>query len=308
MKTNEAAQGHKTLRSVTMVPVLVAIILLISALPPAFTGTQDEFFSLEPIISEIAQYFQGFSDGTSLLYETGRFDRSFLVQAPGYLLSSFFYVFWATLIGFTMSIVLGILIELYEMHRLRRVIDILGGVPDFIMVMVLQLIVVTITVSTGYRIARIATSTAENNAVLLPLIVMVIIPSVYLIKNVSIFTHSVLGQDYMLFAKAKGLSKWTIVRKHLAAAVVNTVDGEIAAFLGILLGNLFIIERLFQLRGITRLLFAYGFGTSAAYGSQVGYQYQLVVNCLFSLLLLFFFLYIAVKFSLFVLRKVVCGE
>mgnify|MGYP006291852235 FL=1 len=73
------------------------------------------------------------------------------------------------------------------------------------------------------------------------------------------------------------------------------------------MANLFITERLFNIPGITRLLFTYGF-MSQGFNRLAGYQYGLVVNCLLTLILLFFFVYASFRLLLGGVIRAVCHE
>src|SRR5690606_33041650 len=152
---------------------------------------------------------------------------------------------------------------------MKDTIGFLGTIPDFILVIFLQLGVVSIYQSTGFRLARVASRSADENAYLLPLITLTLIPAIYLIRTLSERTYDVLSEDYILTAKAKGLKKRVIYINHVIRNVLPFLKADLHKVLAIMMSNLFIVEYLFNIRGITAMLFG---GTM--------YQYNLIVNTL----------------------------
>jgi peptide/nickel transport system permease protein len=125
----------------------------------------------------------------------------------------------------------------------------------------------------------VASSSMSEPAIFLPIFTLVIIPLFYLLRSLSARSHEVKGEDYILAAKAKGLRKGSIYLFHVFSNVLPFLKADLHKILSIMLGNLFIIEYLYNTRGITALLFVQQI--------QFGYQYNLVILCLLSLLLLY---------------------
>jgi len=126
-------------------------------------------------------------------------------------------------------------------------------------------------------------------AVLLPIITLIIIPLLYAVKALNEKTKDVLTQDYILTAIAKGVKKKDIYLYHVTTNVTPYLKADLHKILAIMISNLFIVEYIFNLNGITALFFQ----TQAYFG----YQYNLVIFCLVAL----FLLYGAVFFLLYML-------
>jgi peptide/nickel transport system permease protein len=108
----------------------------------------------------------------------------------------------------------------------------------------------------------------------------VIIPANYMIRNVALHMSHALSDDYIHFAKARGMGRGTIVFFHALPNVLPYVKANLHKFMGILFGNLFMVEYLFNLDGVAHLVF------SSAFGFE-GYQYDLTANGIVTLLVLY---------------------
>jgi peptide/nickel transport system permease protein len=108
-------------------------------------------------------------------------------------------------------------------------------------------------------------------------------------------------QDYILYAKARGFGRRHIFFKEIMPGLIQVLEGDLTKVTLIVLSNLFIAERLFILSGITTFLFHYGFQKPNIFGG--GYQFNIVVNCLIYLFLLFFIVRTGLKLLLLLIRK-----
>ena len=85
---------------------------------------------------------------------------------------------------------------------------------------------------------------------LFPALALALLPAAFLARLTRAHLIEILKQDYILFAKAKGLSPWHIIWNH---ALRNTV-GPICSYLGPLSAKIFLgsfaIERIFALPGL----------------------------------------------------------
>lgn len=65
----------------------------------------------------------------------------------------------------------------------------------------------------------------------------------------------VLRQDYVRTAKAKGLSTWQIMTKHVSRNASITIVTSVAASLGVVLGGSLIVETLFNINGFGKFFY-----------------------------------------------------
>lgn len=91
-------------------------------------------------------------------------------------------------------------------------------------------------------------------SVVLPIICLSICPSAVIFKLMYRSVKSILNQDYIIVAKAKGLSTFKIVTAHvLKNAILTTFSYVIPIFSSLLTGS-FVVEKIFAIPGVGSLL------------------------------------------------------
>jgi ABC-type dipeptide/oligopeptide/nickel transport system permease component len=266
-------------------------LFLIAGLPEVFY-VQGGVLHVDPLAlpRSIAGYVHGLFTGESFTYGAHWASRSFIDTLRYTLPTSLRY----SSIALTISLLLGLSFGVLLGARRREAAqDLLGGVgvlPDFVLALLLQIAVVAIFKETGLRLARTASISVEEQAVLLPLIVLSVLPTVYLMRDVSHRVFEVSTKEYVLVARAQGLSTARTTWRHVLPHALVHVRANATKLAALMLGNLFIVEYLFNLRGVTRLLFAWA-------GSRY-YEFALVFNSLVVTIGLFFILVIAMRLLL----------
>lgn len=243
------------------------------------------FDALAPVKSA-AMYLRGLFTGEAFEFYAAKIPRNFLDVAPMYLLTSALYLTFSAFFGLNLGIVLGMLSSRLRSGIIKDCIGFLNAVPDFIIILVLQRGAVLLHNATGTRVAKVATVTLSEPAILLPLLVMILIPALYLIRTVSTHTDQVIAQDYIQCAQSRGLPPFYIYLHHVFPNVIPFIKADIHKLAGIMLANMFVTEYLFNIFGITRLLFKSGF-QFFRWSYLVNYQYNVVANCLLVVILLY---------------------
>ncbi|MGD6878612.1 ABC transporter permease subunit [Bacillus infantis] len=258
----------------------VLLILILAALPLGLhNGDAKLVFSIYPMFEAVRNFIHGLLSGESWQYLQGERERLLLEDLIPYWLSSFIYLTVSAIIAVILSVVFGVFSWEKGGRVLNAALGFMGMLPDFILVLLLQLLTVFVHKETGIKTVKVASSSMSEPAIFLPIFTLVIIPLFYLLRSLSERSHEVKGEDYILAAKAKGLRKGSIYLFHVFLNVLPFLKADLHKILSIMLGNLFIIEYLYNTRGITALLFVQQI--------QFGYQYNLVILCLLSLFLLY---------------------
>ncbi|WP_308639675.1 ABC transporter permease subunit [Paenibacillus silvisoli] len=239
-------------------------------------------------LSSISDYFKGFEGGQTFSFISGGTELSFWIEIGRSFSVTFTYMIIGAAIGMTIGILLGIYFSVTRAQWMKRLLELTSVLPDFVIVMLLQFLIVFIASETGLVVFQVASFSTDEPAVALPLISTIIIPAIYMIRNVSLHMNLTLTEDYISFAKARGLGKRYIIFYHALPNVLPYVKADLHKFMAILFGNLFIFEYLYNLSGITMLVFSNAF-------TQEGYQYNLVVNGIFALLLLYALIFAVLK-------------
>ncbi len=290
----------KIVRGAMAVPGVLFIIFILSMIPLVLQSGGDGgslYFNWSLGFNSIKNYIVGIGTGDSFQYFSGKKELLFWKQIGGYFYMSFKYVAGGAIIGVTVGILIGIFFAYSQVEWIKRAVEFTGVLPDFVIILLLQLVFVLIFKETGVLVFEVASLSSDEPAVVLPLISMIIIPANYMIRNVSLQMKVTLTEDYILNAKARGMGKPYILFFHALPNVLPFVKADLHKLIGILMGNLFIVEYFFNLRGVTKLLFSETFAPN-------GYQYDLVVNGLLTLLALYVLLYGLLRVFVFGWEKV----
>ncbi|REK76700.1 ABC transporter permease subunit [Paenibacillus paeoniae] len=273
----------KAAQMTIIIPGILLLVCLFAMMPvvlhfgPGDGGLQ---FSWGQGFQSLKDYITGLGTGESFTYYSGKNEHHFWERIGSYFLTSFYYVAAASILGSAIGIFVGIYFAVSKAGWAKSIADFVGALPDFVIVLILQFIIVLIAKETGVVLFEVATLSADDPAVVLPLLAMIIIPANYMVRNVAMQMKLTLTEDYISNAKAKGLGKIYIIFYHGLPNVLPYVKGDLHKLMGIVMGNLFIVEYLFNNKGVSILLFAHAF-----VGGE--YQYDIVVNGLFSFLLLY---------------------
>ncbi|WP_165867265.1 ABC transporter permease subunit [Paenibacillus pinisoli] len=283
-----------------IIPGILLFVFLFAMMPvvlhfgPGDGGLQ---FSWGQGFQSLKAYIAGLGSGESFTYYSGKNLHHFWERIGIYFLTSFYYVTAAGILGSAIGIFIGIYFAISKAGWAKSVADFIGALPDFVIVLLLQFMIVLIAKETGVVLFEVATLSADDPAVVLPLLAMIIIPANYMLRNVSMQMKLTLTEDYISNAKAKGMGKLYIIFYHALPNVLPYVKGDLHKLMGIVMGNLFIVEYLFNNKGVSILIFAHAF-----VGGE--YQYDIVVNGLLSFLILYGLGYGLVRLFLFALGKV----
>jgi len=258
----------------------IVFVFILAACPYVFVPLADGVH-VKPsaIFIAVKQFMNGLFSGDSFYYIQGDRTRFILSDIGSYFLGSFFYLFAAGMAVLILAFVLGIWLWRGTERYLNKVIGFLGIMPDFVLILLMQLAVTFIYQSSGIKTVKVASFSSDDPAVFLPLLSLIIIPLLYVIKTLNEETKDVLTQDYILTGIAKGLSRKQIYLYHVTTNVTPFFKADLHKILSIMISNLFIVEYLFNIHGMTAMLFV----TQTTFG----YQYNLVIFGLFGLFLLY---------------------
>ncbi|QHT61417.1 ABC transporter permease subunit [Paenibacillus lycopersici] len=291
----------KLARHALVLPALVACVLLFALFPALLhAGPAGSGFSLRwsDGLASVREYFAGYANGSSFRYLSGKTELGFWREIGSSAAVTLFYTALGALAGMTLGVSLGICFAVSRRAGwLRSLIALTGFMPDFVIVLLLQLSIVYIASETGFVVFQVASFTSDDPAVALPLLTAILIPANYMIRNVSLQMKQTLTEDYIGFAKARGLGKTYVVFFHALPNVLPYIKADLHKYMGILFGNLFIFEYLYNLHGVTMLVFSNAF-------AYEGYQYGLVVNGLLTLLAIYAVVYALLRVMLYGWEKV----
>lgn len=201
---------------------------------------------------------------------------------------SLLYIGLAGFIALLFGMILGFLT--YRKTQSGIWVEWFSTIPDFILIILLQALVVWIFKKTNILLANV-TNINDNPAYLLPIMTLSYVPLIFITRNVRVYVQTEMNKDYVLFAKAKGLTRMRIYTHQILPNISARVQADLFTISSLLVGSLFIVELLFNLYGITSYIIGFP------------WSYSIVINCLFALTFIFFLLYAFNHLFLYLLTK-----
>jgi len=282
-------QGRMTLLLRNFMSLI--LLLVLAALPLGLNNSEDNVdINIEAMVITIKEFMKGLFLGDSWYYTQGDRTRLILNDIISYFISSYLYLTISAIIVVFISCIFGIFLWKKSRRWINASLGFVGMVPDFMLILILQITVVYINKNFGVKAFKVASSSVDDPAVFLPILTLTIIPLFYLVRSLAEVTSEVSAEDYILMAKSKGLSKKYIYFFHVTSNVVPYLKADLHKVLSLMIGNLFIVEYLYNTRGLTSLLFLHQI--------KFGYQYNLVMICLISLFILYLTCYYSLKLLL----------
>ncbi|MGD6888352.1 ABC transporter permease subunit [Bacillus mobilis] len=125
----------------------------------------------------------------------------------------------------------------------------LESIPDILLILLSQLLVVILFQKTGFMPVKLA-GLGEERIRLLPIICLTIPTTLLFIKLLLLRFKEELEKEYSLFAKSKGLSLRHILTHHISRNVLLTTIYYAKTNILFMLSNLYIIEWIFNTYGM----------------------------------------------------------
>lgn len=265
---------------------MIVLIFILSALPDSFQNDNGDIsFTPKTGWESIKVYFSGVPSGDSFHYLEGKDRiRSYFDDIGKFFAMSYLYLLFSSIFIIVISLIVAVWQAGSKKEWMKDIIGFFGFLPDFIFILFLQMGVVFLYKATGVSIAKVASRSFAEPAILLPILTLTIIPSMYLTRTLTERTYDVLTEDYILVAKSKGIKRSGIFTQHVIRNVIPYLKADLHKMLAIVMGNLFIVEFLFNIRGVTSLVF-----------SESIYQFNLTVNGLLTFVVLYFVLYWSIR-------------
>ncbi|GIN41018.1 MULTISPECIES: ABC transporter permease subunit [Heyndrickxia] len=288
------------LKSVFQILLIVTIIFIIAAVPSMF-GLKElngkHFIQLHPeaIIYNIKSFFHSIKEGTLGTYYINGVPHPVLKDIQSYTKNSSLLLFLSMLVSLIFSITFGVFLHHWKItYVFRWIINALSIIPDFIIIILSITLAIKFYQITNIRLITLS-PLADTVNLTFPLIILCLMPSFYLFKMTNSKYEEIISAEYIRTAVAKGLSRPYINSRHVLKNLIPYLTGDIKKAISLTIGNLFIIEYLFNIRGLTIFIFS-------------DYEFQKVV---FSLLILFAIAaicYLSIKIFFILIEKVIIHE
>ncbi|MGG5769195.1 ABC transporter permease subunit [Bacillus wiedmannii] len=141
-------------------------------------------------------------------------------------------------------------------HRIKSFLIFLESIPDILLILVSQILVVWFFKQTSFLPFQIASIGGESIRGL-PIFCLSIPTTILFVKMLVLRFENELEKDYVLFAKAKGLDRFHILNRHILRNVLLSTIFFAKTNIFFMLSNLYIIEWIFNTGGIFMFLKSY---------------------------------------------------
>jgi peptide/nickel transport system permease protein len=160
----------------------------------------------------------------------------------------------ATLVAFLLTF-LTIQLPQKLSASLLKILSLLESIPDIFIIIIIQFTVIVTFKRTGVLLAPVA---GGNDPVYtLPIVTLSILPTIFIFKLLLLLVHDELTKPYVELAESKGLGKAYVFSMHVIRNFAASMMNHMKSFILILLSNLIVFERLFNIYGITHFILAF---------------------------------------------------
>lgn len=277
---------------------IILLLLFLSAIPSVIEINpinNSVVWNLDRLPSIFSQFFKEIANGSLGTYTVGLNERQISDDIVNNFTNSLLILFVGVHLAIILSIIFGIFINRYRFTRIFNItFNIFSMIPDFIMIIFSMILAVQIYKATGIRIISLRPDAGMLN-IWFPMILVAIAPTLYLFKLVTVKYFQISGEDYIRTAVAKGMPINYINLHHIYKNVEPFIKAELTKTISLAVGNMFIIEYLLNVPGITVFIFT-------------SFEFQPITIGLFSIMLIALVVYIFVRLVLFIFKRGIIHE
>lgn len=161
----------------------------------------------------------------------------------------------ALLAGFGIALLLALgssFLPKFVLSPIKRVLDVLESIPDLILATLLQVLSIVIFKSFGVDLFQVASF--KEKAYFAPIVTLAILPLVSMFKILLLMIEEEFLKVYVTFVKSKGIDKLNILIRHILKNIMPLSFHHIKIIIWGTLSSQFIIERVFNVHGLTYFL------------------------------------------------------
>lgn len=247
----------KIVNGAALVGVIIFITAFIVYIPSSFDlvkyngsyiSNHSIYFSFESTIEYIRNFFDKGLGKTDSGFSVAFIISFSIIKSIGLILSS---VILAFIVGTSIGIISSF------KNKKRGNISFIGPIamlslPDVLIAISVQLLFIILRQNNILH-----SGSSEITKFLLPFISLAIIPTSYISRIAQIAVKEEITKDYIMAARAKGLSTFNILKDHLLISVAIKVVETLPSVLNIIVSNVIIVEYVFSYPGIVYQLFSY---------------------------------------------------
>lgn len=212
---------------------------------------------LRDLTFDMEGYFNSISDLVVKIFTLSNLTYNGQHEMLPAVLGRFFYsmktlgmaLIAATALAFLLSYLIVLFFEKKKDYILSF-IEIIRSIPDVLWMFLLQAGVIWIFKTFGVKFVQTTSLGSDNQAVLLPLISLSLPIFLFLTQVIVLKIFEELGKQYILLAKAKGLSYFYMLNVHVVRNISQDLKGHFKTIVWMMLSTLVMVEYIFNLDGL----------------------------------------------------------
>ena len=217
-------------------------------------------FNIEAYLNQIGQTVKlVFNSQTMQYYARGGSFPLFPDLWKAYSLSMS-YLLASLMISLLIGIVLTIMTMVFP-KRIRGYAKgfffIIESLPDIFVILLAQIGVIWIYKQTDLLLFNL-TSGFDEKAIVLPIFILSLLPSVYIFKYLLLSFEEEEGQLYVEIARGKGLNRYTILLVHMFRNAMISLYNHFKGVFLFALANLLMLEIIFDMNGLMMFIYKNG--------------------------------------------------
>jgi peptide/nickel transport system permease protein len=238
--------------------ISIAGIWLIGGLPVLLSGLSVGSFRWNEYWTTILDILSAFTHPSQLKYTIigGQKERDlfpYLWEPIQYSLTILFVAFaLAILVALCLTIMTMLCNERIRM-RIKFTFYLLETLPDLLIILCAQFTMIAFYHQFGTIPIGIA-ATDESKVYLLPIVILAILPTIHLFRLSMLTFEQEERKDYVLLARSIGHAPFFVLVVHVLRNAIISVFFQSKKTMWFMLSNLYVVELLFNIPGITRFL------------------------------------------------------
>lgn len=260
-----------------------------------YTVKEEIVFAPENVVVHTVYLIQQIAGGSLGTYYLGENERSIAEDIVPFTISTFELLFSSVLIAVVASLVFGLFLQRFRIVRhLQKGLNLLATIPDFILIFVSILAAIGFYKMTNIRIITLSPTSDSANS-WFPMTLLAIGPTIFLMKVISLKYTQIGGEDYIKTALAKGMGVWHVLIHHVYKNIKPFLLADLKKTIAITVANLFIVEYLLNVVGLTRFIFS----------KSGAYQFNAAVMGLLGIIFLSILVYLLIRVILYLFERAV---
>ncbi|MFJ5713003.1 ABC transporter permease subunit [Neobacillus sp. NPDC093127] len=153
-----------------------------------------------------------------------------------------------------LAIVISILIMLTPekvSNRLKNGINFFEAVPDLLVILLFMFFVISLYKTTGLKFLQLY-GVFGNKPYFVPIMTVSFLPLFLLLQFLVKVINEEQNQQYVLYAKAKGIGRLRIILIHIMRNIFPLLILQLRTIVWVLLSNIYLVEYVFNINGFTQ--------------------------------------------------------